>query len=62
MISAKSPIWLRAVQIGIGLLILFLSTAVLVNPIIGAISVVFFLAFLLLFAGIEKVISGLFTP
>src|SRR5690606_26941310 len=33
---------------------------VLINPIFGAISVVFFLAFLLLFAGIEKVISGIF--
>ncbi len=62
LITAKSPIWLRAVQIGLGLLILFLSIVVLINPIIGAVSVIFFLAFLLLFAGIEKVISGLFIP
>lgn len=62
MISDKSPMWHRAVQIGLGLLILFLSIVVLVNPIIGAVSVIFFLAFLLLFAGIEKVISGLFVP
>ena len=60
--SDKSPMWLRAIQIGLGLLILFLSIVVLVNPIIGAVSVIFFLAFLLLFAGIEKVISGLFIP
>jgi len=53
--------WLRAVQIGLGLLILVLSIVVLINPIIGAISVIFFLAFLLLFAGIEKIISGLFV-
>lgn len=61
-VSQKSPSWLRAIQIGLGLLILFLSIVVLINPIIGAISVIFFLAFLLLFAGIEKVISGLFVP
>lgn len=60
--AQKSPNWLRAIQIGLGLLILFLSIVVLINPIIGAISVIFFLAFLLLFAGIEKVISGLFIP
>ena len=62
MIAEKSPNWLRAVQIGLGLIILVLSIMVLINPIFGAISVVFFLAFLLLFAGIEKVISGLFIP
>lgn len=56
----KSPTWLRALQIGLGLVILFLSIMVLLNPIFGAISVIFFLAFLLLFAGIEKVISGIF--
>ena len=62
MIAEKSPNWLRAVQIGLGLIILVLSIMVLINPIFGAISVIFFLAFLLLFAGIEKVISGLFIP
>jgi uncharacterized membrane protein HdeD (DUF308 family) len=31
---------------------------VLINPILGDISVIFFLAFVLLFAGIEKVVSG----
>ena len=60
--TEKSPKWLRGIQIGLGLLILFLSIVVLVNPIIGAVSVIFFLAFLLLFAGIEKVISGIFVP
>ena len=60
--TQKSPNWLRVIQIGLGILILFLSIIVLINPIIGAISVIFFLAFLLLFAGIEKVISGLFIP
>jgi uncharacterized membrane protein HdeD (DUF308 family) len=52
---------MRAVQIGLGIIILFLSIMVLFNPIFGTVSVVFFLALLLLFAGIEKVIIG-FTP
>jgi uncharacterized membrane protein HdeD (DUF308 family) len=59
MSNEKSPTWLRAVQIGLGIIILILSILVLINPIFGAISVIIFLAFLLLFAGIEKVISGL---
>ena len=57
----ESPGWMRTVQIGLGLIILFLSIMVLFNPIIGTVSVVYFLALLLLFAGIEKVIIG-FTP
>lgn len=57
----KSPKWLRVSQIGLGLVILFLSIIVLINPIFGTISVIYFLAFLLLFAGIEKVISGFVT-
>jgi uncharacterized membrane protein HdeD (DUF308 family) len=56
-----SPRWMRSVQIGLGIIILFLSIMVLFNPIFGTVSVVFFLALLLLFAGIEKVIIG-FTP
>src|SRR3954447_18702614 len=49
------------IQVGLGLIILFLSIMVLFNPIFGTVSVVFFLALLLLFAGIQKVIIG-FTP
>jgi uncharacterized membrane protein HdeD (DUF308 family) len=57
----ESTGWMRTIQIGLGLIILFLSIVVLFNPIIGTVSVVYFLALLLLFAGIEKVIVG-FTP
>lgn len=55
----KSPSWVRMAQIGLGIIILILSIIVLVNPILGSISVIIFLAFLLLFAGIEKIISGI---
>src|SRR3954451_10375365 len=57
----ESPGWMRTSQVGLGLIILFLSIMVLFNPIFGTVSVVYFLALLLLFAGIEKVIIG-FTP
>lgn len=57
----KSPGWVRAAQIGLGLVILILSIIVLINPIFGTISVISIIALLLLFAGIEKVISGLFA-
>ncbi|MDN5847590.1 MAG: DUF308 domain-containing protein [Candidatus Nitrosocosmicus sp.] len=57
--SEKSPNWLRMTQIGIGIIILILSIIVLINPFVGSISIIVFLAFLLLFAGIEKIVSGL---
>jgi uncharacterized membrane protein HdeD (DUF308 family) len=52
----------RIVQIVLGLVILFLSIMVLINPILGTASVISFIAILLLFAGIEKVISGFVIP
>jgi len=55
----KSPTWLRMAQIGLGIVILILSIIVLVNPVLGSVSIILFLAFLLLFAGIEKIISGI---
>jgi uncharacterized membrane protein HdeD (DUF308 family) len=58
----KSPSWVRLAQIGLGLIILFLSIVVLINPILGSVSVIFFLALLLLFAGIEMVVSGVLLP
>jgi len=55
----KSPGWVRLAQIGLGVIILILSIIVLLNPVIGGISIIFILALLLLFAGIEKVVSGI---
>ena len=59
MSTERSPIWFRALQIGLGLVILFLSIIALINPIFSTILVIFILAFMLLLAGIEKVINGL---
>ena len=55
----KSPKWVRMAQIGLGIVILILAIIVLINPLIGSISIILFLAFLLLFAGIEKIVSGI---
>ena len=54
----KSPNWVRMAQIGLGLVILILAIIVLINPFIGSIFIILFLALLLLFAGIEKIVSG----
>jgi len=50
--------WVQLAQIGLGLIILFLSIVVLINSILGGISVIFFLALLLLFAGIEMAVCA----
>lgn len=55
----KSPGWVRMAQIGLGAVILILSILVLLNPVLGGISVIFILALLLFLAGIEKVVSGI---
>ena len=55
----KSPNWVRMAQIGLGVVILILAIIVLINPFIGSISIILFLGLLLLFAGIEKIVSGM---
>ena len=55
----KSPNWVRMAQIGLGLVILILAIIVLINPFVGSISIILFLGLLLLFAGIEKIVSGI---
>ena len=46
-------------QIGLGAVILVLSILALLNPVMGGVTVIFILALLLFFAGIEKVVSGI---
>jgi uncharacterized membrane protein HdeD (DUF308 family) len=55
----KSPGWVRMAQIGLGAVILVLSILALLNPVMGGVTVIFILAVLLFFAGIEKVVSGI---
>jgi uncharacterized membrane protein HdeD (DUF308 family) len=59
MSTEKSPLWFRAFQIGLGIVILILSIITLINPVSSTIWVIFILAFMLILAGIKKEINGL---
>lgn len=62
MLSQKSPGWLRAVQIGLGALTIALSIFALASPAITYISIIWILAIVLFFVGIEQIIVGIFSP
>lgn len=62
MYPQKSPGWLRAVQIGLGALTIALSIFALAFPAVTYISVVWILAIVLFFVGIEQIIVGIFSP
>jgi uncharacterized membrane protein HdeD (DUF308 family) len=62
MYPQKSPSWLRAVQIGLGALTIALSIFALAFPGVTFISVVWVLAIILFFVGIEQIIVGIFSP
>jgi len=62
MYPQKSPGWLRAVQIGLGALTVALSIFALAFPAFTYISIVWILAVVLLFVGIEQIIVGIFSP
>jgi len=58
----KRPPWVRALQIGLGAIIIALSILALVSPAAAFVSIVWVLALILFFVGIERVISGIFLP
>ena len=60
MSLVSSPRWFRGVQIGLGALTIILSIFALALPGFTFLSVVVLLSVILLFVGIEKVISGIF--
>jgi uncharacterized membrane protein HdeD (DUF308 family) len=60
MISEKSPGWMRAAQIGLGILAIIVSGAAIVFPGIFLVSTVIVLAIVFIFVGIEKIITGIF--
>jgi uncharacterized membrane protein HdeD (DUF308 family) len=62
MYSQKTPSWLRAVQIGLGILTIALSIFALAFPSVTYISVVWVLALVLFFIGIEEILVGIFSP
>ena len=60
--SAKSPGWMRAAQIGLGVLAIILAIYAIVFPSITIVTLVMILAIIFLIIGIERVISGIFVP
>ena len=62
MYSEKSPGWVRAVQIGLGVLTIALSIFALAFPATAFISIIWILAVVLFFVGIEEIIVGIFSP
>ena len=60
--TQRAPGWLRAVQIGLGALTITLSIFALAHPGVTFISIVWILAVVLFFVGIEEIIVGIFSP
>ncbi|MDQ5870235.1 MAG: DUF308 domain-containing protein [Thermoproteota archaeon] len=60
MSKVKSPGWVRAVQIGLGAIVIILSISMLVQPAIATVSIIVIAAVILLIVGIERVIYGIF--
>lgn len=60
LVGAKSPTWIRALQIGIGAVAIALSLSALIFPVI-AVEAAFAVAAIILFLlGIEQVVAGIF--
>lgn len=57
----KIPRWMRAFEIGLGIVIAVLSAIVILNPISGFLSIIWILGVLLFVIGIEMIISHIFT-
>jgi uncharacterized membrane protein HdeD (DUF308 family) len=60
MVSAKSPTWVRALQIGIGGIAIGLSLAAIIFPVVTAAATFTVAAIILLLFGIEQVVAGIF--
>ena len=60
--ETKSPGWMRAVQIVLGVIVVVLSSIALFFPAIAFITVVYILGIVLFFTGIERIIIGIFSP
>lgn len=62
MSYSKSPGWLRGVEIGLGVLVVILSIYALAFPAAAFVGIVWILAIILFFVGIERIIVGIFLP
>ena len=60
IICAKSPTWVRALQIGIGAIAIGLSFSAIVFPFFAVVATFTGVAIILLLFGIEHVVAGIF--
>lgn len=58
----KSPGWVRAVEIGLGIIVVILSIYALAFPGAVFVSLVYLLGMILFIVGIGRIISGIFLP
>ena len=60
--ETKSPGWMRAVQIVLGVIAVVGSMIALFFPAIATFTVVYILGIVLIFVGIERILIGIFSP
>jgi uncharacterized membrane protein HdeD (DUF308 family) len=60
IMGAKSPTWVRALQIGIGAIAIGLSLAAIIFPVLTVVATFTAAAIILLLFGIEQVVAGVF--
>ena len=60
--ETKSPGWMRAVQIVLGIIAVVGSIIALFFPAITTFTVVYILGIVLIFVGIERILIGIFSP
>ena len=60
--EAKSPGWLRAAQIGLGIIAVIISIYVLAFPALAFVTIVFLIGVILFVVGIERIITGIVAP
>jgi uncharacterized membrane protein HdeD (DUF308 family) len=60
--ETKSPGWLRAAQIGLGIIALIISIYILAYPVLTFVTIVLLIGVILFVVGIERIIQGIAAP
>ena len=60
--ETKSPGWMRAAQIALGVIALVLSVYILAYPVLTFVTIVLLLGIVLFVVGIERIIQGIVAP
>ncbi|MDQ3975101.1 MAG: DUF308 domain-containing protein [Thermoproteota archaeon] len=62
MSETKSPGWMRAAQIGLGIIALVLSVYILAFPVLTFVTIVLIIGVVLFVVGIERILQGIVAP